>query len=440
MSAAPEPRDELPRLLSALADGTLDEPGEQRLAELLRTDPTARARYYDHVMLAALLRREGRRTAAQSGPTVLVGHDGGPTVPVGHEPESKIHSKAPTDGPPRSTFARPWLLVLAASLLLCLVLSVGEATGVTRLVPTMIRIVTGEGSLVIEVDDPSVSVQLDGEDVTITGAGIHELRLRPGTHKLVATKNGQPWREESVTIERGGKRILAVSRQPLAALDSLRSPLTDGDSTRTAESQKSADSPSSPASTRRPLVLMIVPSRDFVYAEVDPMRNQLAMHGVAWRIASSTLDECRPSAGGPPIQRPVKPDLLVADAQAADYDAIYFCGGKGCREFVGAADNSAAAQRLIDEALAANRTVAAMSIGVTVLAEAEVLPGRRVAVFPWDDDSGVVADRLMARGAICTEEPVVEDGPFLTGREPRDMQDFIRVFLRRLGIEPRRPP
>lgn len=216
MSAAFESRDELPRLLSALADGTLDQADEERLTELLRTDPTARAKYYDHVMLAALLRREGRRAAAQ-------GEACTPRESIDQQPvtaasaDRKEHSTpvpvANVSSRRASNRFRPWLLVLAASVLLALVLSVGEATGVTNLVPTIVRIATGEGSLVIEVDDPSVSVTLDGEDVTIKGAGIHELRLRPGTHKFVATKDGQPLREEVVTIEHGGRQVVKVTRE-----------------------------------------------------------------------------------------------------------------------------------------------------------------------------------------------------------------------------------
>ncbi len=199
MTAASQPDDELPRLLSALEDGTLAPQDEARLAELLQTDPAARAKYSDHVMLAALLRREGRRTAAQS-------------------PADDSSRHAPRDQPltrsVRTTRltgrSRLWLVVLAASVLLALALSVGEATGVTQLVPTIVRIATGEGSLVIEVEDPSVSVTLDGQDVTITGAGIHELRLRPGTHRFVATKDGQPLRDEIVTVARGGKQVVKV--------------------------------------------------------------------------------------------------------------------------------------------------------------------------------------------------------------------------------------
>jgi anti-sigma factor RsiW len=166
MSAASESPDELHRLLSALADGTLDRAKEERLAELLRTDPTARAKYYDHVILAALLRREGRRAAAQGAPNAS-------DEIVSQQLPAASATKQVAPARPASRRLRPWLMVLAASVLFALLLSVGEATGVTNLVPTIIRIVTGEGSLVIEVDDPSVSVTLDGEDVTIKGAGIH---------------------------------------------------------------------------------------------------------------------------------------------------------------------------------------------------------------------------------------------------------------------------
>ena len=199
MTAATKPDDELPRLISALEDGALSTQEEARLAELLESDPAARAAYYDHVMLAALLRREGRRAAA-------------------HEAEGTLRVPSKADGtqsvPTTAARSRLWLAALAASVLLMLAISVGEATGVTQLVPTIIRIATGEGSLVIEVDDPSVSVTLDGEDVTITGAGIHELKLRPGTRKLIATKDGQPAHTEMVTILKGQRKVVTVTLEP----------------------------------------------------------------------------------------------------------------------------------------------------------------------------------------------------------------------------------
>ena len=94
---------------------------------------------------------------------------------------------------------------------------VTEATGVTRLASTAIRIVTGEGTLVVEVDDPNVSVTIDGEDLVITGAGPKEVRLRPGSYRVRATKDGHPVATELVTITRNGKRVVKVGVEPSAA-------------------------------------------------------------------------------------------------------------------------------------------------------------------------------------------------------------------------------
>jgi serine/threonine protein kinase len=79
--------------------------------------------------------------------------------------------------------------------------------------PAVIRVFTPEGTLVVEVDDPAVKVTIEGDGgVVITGAGPQEVRLRPGSYKLRATKEGKPVRqEELITITRGAKRVVKVS-------------------------------------------------------------------------------------------------------------------------------------------------------------------------------------------------------------------------------------
>src|SRR5262249_34140505 len=69
---------------------------------------------------------------------------------------------------PRPT-RRPWLWAAAALVLLVAGLGLGEATGVTNVRGTVIRLFSPEGTLVVEVDDPGVSVAVDGADVLITG-------------------------------------------------------------------------------------------------------------------------------------------------------------------------------------------------------------------------------------------------------------------------------
>ena len=109
---------------------------------------------------------------------------------------------------------RRWLAAASVLLTLTAALGVSEATGVTGLSATVVRIVTGEGTLVIEVDDPSVQVSLDGEELSITGAGLKEIRLRPGQYQFQAVKDGVPIKQELVTIARNGQRVMRVTREP----------------------------------------------------------------------------------------------------------------------------------------------------------------------------------------------------------------------------------
>jgi WD40 repeat protein len=123
----------------------------------------------------------------------------------------------PVPGPARHTNgARPprHRRHLAAALLVLLAAGLGltEATGVTRLAATVIRVATPAGTLVVEVDDPAVNVTVEADGgLAITGAGTHEVRLRPGSYRLLATRDGQPVKDEVVTITRDHKEVVRVS-------------------------------------------------------------------------------------------------------------------------------------------------------------------------------------------------------------------------------------
>jgi serine/threonine protein kinase len=122
---------------------------------------------------------------------------------------------------PRSKSLQRWPVAASILVLVFALATITEATGVTHFAGTVIRLVTGEGTLVIEVDDPSVKVSIDGEQVRITGAGVEELRLRPGRYKVQASKDGKLLKTELVSITRGGRRLVTVTLEKKADVTSV---------------------------------------------------------------------------------------------------------------------------------------------------------------------------------------------------------------------------
>ena len=123
--------------------------------------------------------------------------------------------------PGRVGSCRRWLWAAAAVVLLVAGLGVGEATGVTDVRGTAIRLFSPDGTLVVEVDDPGVSVSVDGADVVITGAGAKEIRLKPGQYKVEASKDGKVVRQELVNVSRNGRQVVRLSKEsaPVSAAE-----------------------------------------------------------------------------------------------------------------------------------------------------------------------------------------------------------------------------
>jgi serine/threonine protein kinase/uncharacterized membrane protein len=108
---------------------------------------------------------------------------------------------------------RRWVAAAAVLLVLLAGLGLTEATGVTNVRGTVIRLFSPDGTLVVEVDDPGVSVTIDGEEMVITGTGAREIRLRPGQYTVLASKDGKLVRQELVTVTRNGRQMVRVSKE-----------------------------------------------------------------------------------------------------------------------------------------------------------------------------------------------------------------------------------
>jgi WD40 repeat protein len=120
-------------------------------------------------------------------------------------------------GKPQPAFGKTRRRVAGAAAAVFLLLGglgLTEATGVTRLGATLLRFTTPDGTLVVEVEDPQVQVTVEGNgELVITGAGPREVRLHPGSYRLRASKDGKTVREELVTVLRGGRQIVKVTRE-----------------------------------------------------------------------------------------------------------------------------------------------------------------------------------------------------------------------------------
>jgi len=136
-----------------------------------------------------------------------------PAAVVKKPPAREIPEAAAAMRRPRFRIGR-WAAAAAVLLLMLLGgLGITEATGVTKLRGTVIRLFSPEGTLVVEVDDPEVSIKIDGSDIVITGAGAKEIRLKPGSYTVEATKNGKLVSRELTTVTKNGRQVVRVSQE-----------------------------------------------------------------------------------------------------------------------------------------------------------------------------------------------------------------------------------
>ncbi|ODA29971.1 protein kinase domain-containing protein [Planctopirus hydrillae] len=106
-------------------------------------------------------------------------------------------------------------LGMAALVLLALLVGLGmtEGAGVTSVTKTIIRLFTPTGTLVVEVDDPNISLRIDGQEIVVTGAGVKELRLQPGQYEVEAKEGEALILKQLVNISSHGREVLKISQE-----------------------------------------------------------------------------------------------------------------------------------------------------------------------------------------------------------------------------------
>lgn len=174
--------------------------------------------------------------------------------------------------------------------------------------------------------------------------------------------------------------------------------------------------PAGPSAAGKGRVLIVIAPRDFRDEEYARPRQALESAGYTVTVASRSRETARGMLG-----MQVRPDIPLAEARAADYDAVIFVGGSGAQTYW----DDPEAHRLAREAAASGRVVAAICIAPVILARSGVLEGKQATVF----DPPSLCAELTAHGATCTGASVQRDGPFVTASGPQAADEFARAIL-----------
>src|SRR5262249_45445799 len=148
---------------------------------------------------------------------------GGTTTSIMPPPSTELLAKKPALAPPGQW--RRWLMAAAVLLALLAGLSLGEAAGITNLRGTLIRLISSEGTSVVEGETPCLRADLNGEQLVLTGAGVRGIPLKPG-YEMRETKEGKLLRQELVIVTKNGD-LSPLKGMPITHLNCARSKVSD---------------------------------------------------------------------------------------------------------------------------------------------------------------------------------------------------------------------
>ena len=143
-------------------------------------------------------------------------------------------------------------------------------------------------------------------------------------------------------------------------------------------------------------------------------RGILENKGVKVLVASSSVEPLP----GYEKKLTVKPDILLSQVRAEEYDAIVFISAA---RYEG---DNADAIRIAKEGAAQGKVLACYSIGISTLVKADLLNGKRVA-YGTGDFSSV----LQKAGATTINEPLVQDGRIITAKHYSEPQPFAEAIV-----------
>ncbi len=165
--------------------------------------------------------------------------------------------------------------------------------------------------------------------------------------------------------------------------------------------------------------VLIMATNRFEESELFGPREILLAKGATVTLASLDRNEIMATVHDAP-GKTIVPDLTIAEADEADYDALLLPGGVGNPDRL---RSEAAAVALIRAFDAAAKPIGAICHAPWLLAEADVLRGRRATSWPS------IRTDIRNAGAAVVDEPAVTDGHLVTSRNPDDVPAFTAALI-----------
>ncbi len=164
---------------------------------------------------------------------------------------------------------------------------------------------------------------------------------------------------------------------------------------------------------------MIIAPQNFRDEELLYTREELELAGGQVTVASTTMGTATGMFGVT-----AKPDITIDQVKVDDYDAVVFVGGSGSEVYF----NNATALNIAKETHSKNKLLTAICIAPSILANANLLQGKRATVWAGDKYISI----LRSKGANYTGESVTQDGRIITANGPEAARQFGRTIIKNL--------